>query len=272
MSSERPLIMVRGGGDLATGVAARLHRSGFWVLVIEIAQPLAVRRLVALAEAVYAGEVEIEDLRGCKVEDVAAARDALAGGIIPVLVDPEAQSRHQLHPLAIVDGRMLKHSQPATLDSERLIIGLGPGFTAGENCHALVESKRGHTMGRVRWQGAAEPDTGVPEPVSGHAVDRVLRAPATGEVRSHVALGSLVKKGDLIATVGGAHLLAPFDGALRGLMHYGVHVEAGRKLGDLDPRSQADFCSQISDKSLAIGGGVLEALLSRPDIRHALGA
>jgi xanthine dehydrogenase accessory factor len=272
MNAESPLILVRGGGDLATGVAARLHRSGFAIVVTEIAQPLAVRRLVALAEAVYAGEVGIEDLRGRKVEDIATAREALAGGIIPVLVDPEGQSRHELHPLAIVDGRMLKHSQPAELESEPLIVGLGPGFTAGVNCHAVVETKRGHALGRVRWEGAAEPDTGIPEPVSGHAVERVLRAPAAGELRSHAALGSLVKKDDLIATVGNVDLLAPFDGALRGLMHDGVHVEASEKIGDLDPRNQVGFCFHISDKALAVGGGVLEALLSRPEIRRPLGA
>lgn len=272
MNAERPLVLVRGGGDLATGAAARLHRCGFAVLVTEIAQPLAVRRLVALAEAVYAGEVEIEDLCGRRVDGIAAARKVLVDGIIPVLVDPEAKCRKALRPMAIVDGRMLKHPQAVDLDEMPLLIGLGPGFTAGVNCHAVVETKRGHAMGRVRWQGSAEPDTGVPEPVSGHAVDRVLRAPTAGEIRSHAALGSLVKKGELVATVGSESILAPFDGALRGLLHDGVHVAAGAKMGDLDPRGQAAFCSQISDKSLAVGGGVLEALLSRLEMRRALGA
>ncbi len=272
MKIDRPLVMIRGGGDLATGVAARLHRSGFAVVVTEIAHPLAVRRLVALAEAVYAGEVEIEDLRGRRVEGVDAARQALAEGIIPVLVDPEAQSSRELQPLAIVDARMLKHAQTAELDTAPLVIGLGPGFSAGDNCHAVVETKRGHTMGRVLWQGSAEPDTGIPGQVAGHATDRVLRAPAAGEVLGEAVLGSLVEKGDRIATAGGVALVAPFDGVLRGLLHDGLQVATGAKMGDLDPRGRTDFCFQISDKSLAIGGAVLEALLSKPGIRRALGA
>lgn len=272
MKLDRPLVLVRGGGDLATGVAARLHRSGFAVVVTEIAQPLAVRRLVALAEAVYAGEVEIEELRARKVEGIEAVREALVGGIIPVLVDPEARSSGELKPLALIDGRMLKQAQAVDLDAAPLVVGLGPGFTAEINCHAVVETKRGHALGRVRWQGPAEEDTGVPESVAGHALDRVLRAPAAGEVRSRVALGTLVEKNDLIATVGNVELVAPFDGALRGLMHDGVRVKAGEKIGDLDPRRQIDFCFQISDKALAVGGGVLEALLSRAEIRRALGA
>jgi xanthine dehydrogenase accessory factor len=272
MNSGRPLVLVRGGGDLATGVAARLQRSGFAVVVTEIAKPTAVRRLVALAEAVYTGEVEIEDLRARRAGGAEDARHALAEGIIPVLVDPEAQSHHELEPLALVDGRMLKHPQTANLDGETMVVGLGPGFIAGENCHAVVETKRGHAMGRVLWDGSANADTGVPEAVSGYAVNRVLRAPAAGEVRGFAELGTLVQEGDRIASVGDEMLVAAFDGALRGLMHDGVRVKGGEKIGDLDPRNQVEFCYQISDKALAVGGGVLEALLSRPAIRKALGA
>lgn len=272
MKIDRPLILLRGGGDLATGVAARLHRSGFAVVVTEIAKPLAVRRLVALAEAIYAGEIRIEDLVGRRVEGMQAALDVLSAGEIPVLIDPEARICHALQPLALVDGRMLKQAQEIDFERAPLIIGLGPGFSAGVNCHAVVETKRGHAMGRVLWKGSAEVDTGVPEPVSGHALERVLRAPADGEIHSHAALGTNVKKGELIATVGEVDVVAPFVGALRGLLHDGVSVKTGEKIGDLDPRNQVDFCFQISDKALAIGGGVLEALLSKSSIRQALGA
>ena len=272
MKFDRPLVWIRGGGDLATGVAARLHRSGFAVVMSEIAQPLAVRRLVALAEAVYAGEVVIEDLHARRVEDPKEALQALSEGNIPVLVDPQGERCAALAPLAVVDARMLKRSQPVELDEGRFVIGLGPGFVVGENCHAVVETKRGHTMGRVLWKGSAEPDTGIPGTVSGHAADRVLRAPAAGEVLGHAALGSILKQGDLVATVGGEELKAPFDGALRGLLHDGVQVAKNAKVGDIDPRGRTSHCSQISDKSLAIGGAVLEALLSQTTIRQALGA
>jgi xanthine dehydrogenase accessory factor len=272
MKLDGPLVLLRGGGDLATGVAARLHRSGFAVMVTEIAKPLAVRRLVALAEAIYAGEIRIEDFVGRRVEGMQEALDVLSAGEIPVLIDPDARICHALQPLALVDGRMLKKDHQVDFERAPLIIGLGPGFSAGENCHAVVETNRGHSMGRVLWDGSAEADTGIPEPVSGHAVDRVIRAPAAGEVRARVSLGTIVKKDELIATVGDADLLAPFDGALRGLLHDGVFVETGAKIGDLDPREQIDFCFQISDKALAVGGGVLEALLSNNAIRRALGA
>ena len=272
MKIDHPPVLIRGGGDLATGVAARLHRSGFAVVVTEIAQPLAVRRLVALAEAVYAGEVEIEDLRGRHVDGQQETLQALSEGIIPVLVDPEAQARSALDPFAVVDARMLKRPQPLALSEKPFVIGLGPGFTAGENCHAVVETKRGHTLGRVLWNGSAETDTGIPGQVSGHAAERVLRAPAAGEVLGHAALGSIVKQGDRVATVGREDLAAPFDGALRGLLHDGVWVAKGAKVGDVDPRGQRAHCFLISDKSLAIGGAVLEALLSQSAIRQALGA
>jgi xanthine dehydrogenase accessory factor len=272
MKSDRPLVLIRGGGDLATGAAARLHRSGFAVVITEIAQPMAVRRLVALAEAVYAGDTTVEDLTARRVDSPKDAIQALSDGFIPVLVDPEAYSCSALEPLALVDARMLKRSQPAELGQAPFVIGLGPGFVVGENCHAVVETKRGHSMGRVLWQGSAEADTGIPGKVSGHAADRVLRAPSSGEVFAGAALGSLVKQGDRVATVGGVDLMAPFDGALRGLLHDGVQVAKGAKVGDVDPRGNAAHCFLISDKSLAIGGAVLEALLSRPFIRQALGA
>ncbi len=270
MSAHPPVVILRGGGDLATGCALRLHRAGLAVVVLETAEPLAVRRLVSLAEAVYQGEIEIEGMRGRRVADVAAAHRALEQGLVPVLVDPQAESRKSLRPLALVDGRMRKERPELGLEAAPLVVGLGPGFVAGENCHAVVETNRGHHLGRVYWQGGAEPDTGVPEAVQGYDVDRVLRAPADGHIEAQVPLGSLVRQGEIIATVGGAPLRAPFDGALRGLIHDGIHVQAGVKIGDLDPRCETAYCREVSDKALAVGGGVLEAVLSRPEIRRAL--
>lgn len=272
MSESHPRILVRGGGDLATGVVYRLHRVGFAVTVLETDQPLAVRRLVALAEAVYAGTVDIEGLHGVKVSDKAEIDAVLAAGDVPVMVDPEAHALKDGGWLALVDGRMRKRPSELAHPAAPLVVGLGPGFTAGMDCHAVVETNRGHHMGRVYWEGVAEPDTGVPEAVQGYDVDRVLRAPTDGILKSTVPLGELVRQGDSVAMVDDHPVGAPFDGVLRGLIHDGLAVQAGMKVGDLDPRREPSYCAQISDKSLAVGGGVLEALLTRPEIRRRLAA
>jgi len=269
MTPSRPLVCIRGGGDLATGVAARLHRSGFGVVIAEIAQPLTVRRTVALAEAVYRGEAQVEELLGRRVEGPPAALQALAEAVIPVLVDPQLDCRDALQPVAIVDARMLKRPPPRPAPGA-FLIGLGPGFEAGVNCEAVVETHRGHTMGRVYWQGSGQPDTGIPDPVTGYDVDRVLRAPASGVFRGERPIGVQLEPGDLIARVSGSELRAGFAGVLRGLLHDGLQVDLGVKVGDLDPRGDPSYCRLISDKSLAIGGGVLEALLARPEVRARL--
>ncbi|MFP3853843.1 MAG: selenium-dependent molybdenum cofactor biosynthesis protein YqeB [Anaerolineales bacterium] len=265
-----PRVLLRGGGDLATGVAARLHRAGFSVLVTEIEQPLAVRRLVSLAEAVYQARVTIEDLIGRRVDTTEDADASWRKGEIPVMVDPPAASRVRINPLALIDARMRKKPPEIGREAAPLVVGLGPGFQAGQNCHAVVETNRGHHLGRVFWTGQAEADTGVPGTVKGYDVDRVLRAPADGEVQAETELGTVVDEGHLIATVGGAPLEAPFRGALRGLIHDGLSVKEGTKIGDLDPRAEPSYCFEISDKALSVGGGVLEALLSRRLIRQQL--
>lgn len=272
MSPQNPLVLIRGGGDLSTGVAFRLWRAGFDVVVTEVAEPLAVRRLVALAEAVYAGEAEIEgELKGVRIDNASEARSVLRSGRIPVLVDPDLSCREVLQPVAVVDGRMRKRPPEGAWAASPIVIGLGPGFTAGRDCHAVVETNRGHHMGRVYWKGQAEADTGIPETVGGHDVDRVLRAPCDGILTAEVHLAEPVKAGSHLARVGDGLVTAPFDGVLRGMVHDGVHVSGGMKIGDLDPRGVPDFCRQISDKSLAVGGGVLEALLTQQDIRGRLG-
>lgn len=272
MRAHHPLVLIRGGGDLATGVAARLQRCGFDVVVVEIEKPLAVRRLVSLAEAVYSGEVEIEELCGRRIESAKVVEPALEEGVVPVLVDPTAEIRHVLEPVVMVDGRMLKMAPEIGVQAASLVIGLGPGFTAGHDCHVVVETNRGHNMGRVYWEGSAEPNSTIPEKITNHDLDRVLRSPTAGLFKGKKRLGSIVREGEVIADIDGVPLQAPFDGTLRGLLHSDLEVEAGMKVGDLDPRGEPSYCYQISDKSLAVGGGVLEAILSRREIRKLLGS
>lgn len=267
------IILIRGGGDLASGTALRLHRAGLKVVIAELPQPLAVRRLVSFAEAVYAGETQVEEVEARRVSDPTDSLrvlQILAKGRIPVLVDPEAKSAQALHPAVIVDARMCKRPPEPLRHSAKLFIGLGPGFVAGENCHAAVETNRGPRLGRVLWQGAPQMDTGLPEAVLQRRAERVLRAPAQGFLIPHAQIGDHLEPGQPVAEVAGQMILAPFAGVLRGLVHPQLPVLPGMKIGDVDPRDDPTLCSLVSEKSLAIGGGVLEAILSRPELRSIL--
>jgi len=261
------LVLLRGGGDLATGVAHRLHRAGFGVVITELAQPLCVRRAVSFAEAVYAGAITVEGVTARLVTDAdavpseARVRAVLAAHEIPVLVDPQGRALDLLRPTVVVDARLAKRNLDTSLHDAPLVIGLGPGFTAGVDCHAVVETNRGHHLGRVYWQGGAEPDTGQPEPVRGFGVDRVLRAPCAGVFVGRKRIGDAVLAGEIVAEVDGAPVVATFSGVLRGLLHDGLTVAAGLKVGDLDPRGVHEHCFTISDKARSVGGGVLEAVL-----------
>jgi len=265
-SFEPVPVLVRGGGDLASGVVYRLVKAGFPVMVTELARPLAIRRAVAFASAVFEGEIAIEGVLARRVDDPAQARAVAAQGIVPVLVDEDGAALAALQPAVVVDARMAKVNLGTARDDAPLVIALGPGFEAGEDCHAVIETNRGHYLGRVIWRGAAEPDTRQPGSVKGHVGDRVLRAPADGAVVPQAEIGDALREGDRVATVGGQPVVAPFDGVLRGLIHPSVPVRRGMKIGDVDPRGNRDHCFTISEKSLAIGGGVLEAILSAPQL------
>jgi xanthine dehydrogenase accessory factor len=266
------IVLIRGGGDLASGIALRLYRAGLRIVITELPEPLAVRRLVSFSEAVYNGETSVEGISAKRVNDPGDSLRILnifTKGQIPVLVDPEGIAIRSVHPTVVVDARMLKKAVPVPEERINLLIGLGPGFTAGANCHAAVETNRGHTLGRVYWTGGPQGDTGIPDAVQDQRVERVLRAPADGELVAHAQLGDIIEEGQLIAEVGGQPVLAKFRGALRGLLRSGLQATSGLKIGDLDPRADSSLCWLVSDKSLAVAGGVMEAILSRPELRKS---
>jgi xanthine dehydrogenase accessory factor len=255
------LVVIKGAGDLASGVAARLHRCRFPVIMTELPNPLMVRRTVAFGEAVYENEAIVEGIRARRVEDVATAHRVLQENAIPVLVDPEARCLAELTPAVLVDAIMAKHNAGTSLADAPIVIAIGPGFTAGVDCHAVIETKRGHSLGRAIYAGSAEPDTGRPGSVGGKTGQRILRAPVTGIVEGLVAIGQPVTEGQVVATVRGHPVRAATTGVLRGLVRSGTRIAQGVKIGDVDPRADPAHCYLISDKALAIAGGVLEAIL-----------
>ena len=267
---EKLLVAVVGGGDLASGVIYRLHRAGFPLVVTELAKPLLVRRKVCYGAAVFEGQVTIESITACLVDCADDVHPETAGGKIPVLIDEAGASLPALRPTIIVDARMAKRNLGSTISDATLVIGLGPGFTAGIDVHAVIETNRGHNLGRCIWEGVAEPDTGTPGNVAGKTATRVLRAPRAGCLQSHFDIGERIGEGQVVATVAGEPIIAQFDGILRGIIHESVFVTPGMKVGDLDPRIDRQFSFTISDKSLAIGGGVLEAVLASPLVRQQI--
>lgn len=255
------LIMIKGAGDLATGVAHRLHRCGFQVVMTETAQPTTVRCTAAYSRAVYEKTAVVEGVTARLAADADAARQIIAAGEIAVLVDPAADSRKQLCPDALVDAILAKRNMGTALTDAPIVVGLGPGFIAGKDCHSVVETKRGHDLGRVLLQGSAAANTGIPGEISGYTTQRILRAPVEGLFDPLVTIGDLVHAGAVTATVDGVPVPAEISGVVRGLLPAGTPVHPGMKAGDVDPRGIVEYCSTISDKARAIAGGVLEAIL-----------
>ena len=256
------LILLRGGGDLASGVALRLHHAGFDVVIAELPRPLAVRRLVSFSEAVYAGQTTVEDVtaRLVTADQLHVTR---AAGEIPVLIDPAANHLLITNYQIVIDARLLK-TPPLPLPTPvPLHIGLGPGFSAPRDCHAVIETRRGHTLGRVYWSGTTSPDSGQPE----GDPRRVLRAGEDGVLIVHARIGEHVEEGETIASIQvdkdtSTQVHSPFAGVLRGLLRDGMEVTRGLKLGDVDSRDDPALCRLVSDKALAVGGGVLEAMMN----------
>lgn len=260
------LIVVRGGGDLATGTIHKLHQCGFPVLILETENPSAIRRNVAFCEAVYAGTQTVEGLTCTLANDLDEAISLLRARELPLLVDPQGACIARLRPLAVVDAILAKRNLGTHMGMAPITVALGPGFTAGEDVRAVVETKRGHNLGRVIYRGMAAANTGTPGVIAGYGKERVIHSPAGGVLRNVRAITDVVKKGDVIARIetrlSSVPVLATIDGLLRGLIRDGYPVTEGFKIADIDPRiEEYDNCFTISDKARCIAGGVLEAIL-----------
>ncbi len=258
MLKDGRLAIVRGGGDLATGVIYRLWRSGFRVISLETRAPLVVRRTVSAASAVFNGSCVID---GMPVRKISSAEEAFFNDGVSVLVDPDGNSIASLRPDLLVDAIMAKRNTGTIIDMAPLVIGIGPGFTAKVDVHYVVETKRGHYLGRLISEGGAIPNTGIPGMEMGYTTERLLRAPADGYLIPLAEIGDHVEAGDVVGTVGKKEVRAQIRGMLRGLIHPSVYLTEGLKIGDVDPRDVREHCFSITDKALAVAGGVLEAVL-----------
>lgn len=256
------LVLIRGAGDIATGIALRMWRAHIQVIMTDIERPTAIRRTVCFSEAIVHGEVTVENVRAKRAADSAEALELLEQGVLPVLVDPECVCARVLKPDALVDAILAKKNLGTTMADAPVVVAVGPGFTAGVDCHAVVETMRGHYLGRPIYDGSAMPNTGIPGLIGGFAGERVLRAPADGVFHQLVEIGAQVKMGDVAATVNGEPMVCTLDGVLRGILAEGTPVFKGMKAGDIDPRCAIEHCYCASDKALAVGGGVLEAVLN----------
>lgn len=255
------LVLIKGAGDLATGVAVRLCRSGFSVVMTDLPRPTAVRRAAAFSQAVYDGAAEVEGLTARRVSGSAGALAALDAGEVPVLADPAAEILRQLPFDVLVDAILAKKNTGTRITDAPIVLALGPGFTAGEDCRGVVETMRGHDLGRLITEGSAIPNTGVPGDVGGFTTQRLIRAPADGPFEPLAAIGDRVELGQPVARVGDAVAAAGLTGIVRGMLPAGLPVFRGMKAGDIDPRCARSHCFTVSDKARAIGGGVLEGIL-----------
>ncbi len=259
---QKPLVLVRGAGDLATGVIVKLHKSGFAVAALESKEPTVIRRHVSLAGAVQEGQTGVEGVQALCCREEEQIREALAKGLVPVIPDPEGQWINRLKPCCLVDAILAKKNLGTRKDMASVVIALGPGFTAGEDADAVVETCRGHALGKVILKGKALENTGIPGNIAGYTHERVIFSPCAGKVDIVKDIGSLVQKGDVIARVGTQDIPSPLDGVVRGMIASGTQVPRGFKMADVDPRGEPSYCYEISDKARAVAGGVLEALLA----------
>ena len=263
MYKNRKKVLIRGAGDLATGVGVALHRAGFRVIMTEIAVPLTVRREVAMSRAVYEGRMEVEGIEGILVENYQEARRVLAADKIAVIVDPEAEIRREFRPDVLVDAILAKRNTGTSRTDAPYVIGLGPGFIAGKDVHAVIETMRGLTLADIIYDGQPIPNTGIPGYVGGYALERLIRASAAGRMEPKAQIGDVVRKGQLLALTGGKPVYSQLDGVIRGMLQEGVQVKKGLKIGDVDPRKDKKLCYLISDKANEIGSSVVKTVEAR---------
>lgn len=255
------MVLIKGAGDLATGIAYRLKKSGFDIVMTEIHKPTTVRRTVAFSQAVFDNEIVIEGIKGVKVNNINEIYEEIREGNIPIIIDENAEIIKELSPNVVVDAIIAKQNLGTSIEDAPIVIGVGPGFEAKVDCHLVVETKRGHYLGKVIEEGSAIPNTGVPGNIGGYTKERIIRASSNGKIKPVVAIGDFVKKGDIVAYIDGVEVLSEIDGIVRGMLQEGIEVFKGMKSGDIDPRCEKDHCFTISDKARSIGGGVLEAIM-----------
>lgn len=254
-------VIVRGAGEMASGVIRRLRLAGFYVLALEQPKPECIRRTVCFAEAVYEKEIKVEGVTSVLINSLGEAESIIKANRVPILIDPWASSAAIFRPDILIDARMLKEATDSSFGLAPCVIGLGPGFTAGKDCQAVIETNRGFNLGRVIYQGQAEPNTGLPGKIGSVGADRVLRSPGAGKFVALTKITDQVTAGQIIGHVGTQPIPATIDGCLRGLIRANSKVRAGQKIGDIDPRGKKDYCFKISEKANAIAGGVLEAVM-----------
>ena len=254
------LVMIRGGGDLGSGVATRLFYSGLKIIILEIENPTAIRLPVSFANAVYEGCMILEGIKAELATSQKEAENLINRDKIAVLIDPEGKMIKKFKPRILIDAMLAKKNLGTYKEQAPLVIGLGPGFTAGKDVDAVVETKRGHYLGKIIYQGKAAPDTGIPGDISGESINRLIKSPTNGQIRPFYKIGDLVSIGDIIAEVEGVPVKAKISGVLRGMINSCIWVTEGVKIGDIDPRGVKDYCFTISDKARCIGGSVLEII------------
>ncbi len=255
------LVCIKGAGDIASGIALRLFHAGFKVVMTDLPHPTAIRRTVCFSEAVRFGRSSVEDVTAVLVSGPEEVLKTVREGMIPVLADERGDCIRTLQPQVLVDAVLAKKNLGTAMDDAPVVIAAGPGFTAGKDCHAVVETMRGHTLGRVLYSGSALPNTGKPGSIAGFTSERLLRSPCAGIFRTEHEIGDLVEKDEIVAAVDGMPVRAGVSGKIRGLLPDGTPVPAGMKSGDVDPRGESVNEYLVSDKALSVGGGVLEAIM-----------
>lgn len=254
-------VILRGGGDIATGIAHRLHRSGFKILILDINEPTMVRRTVSFASAIFDGDYTIDGVKAVKANNLNEINKIWDDKNIPILVDENLDILNEIKPDILIDAILAKKNLGTNKDMAPITIGVGPGFSTGIDVDLVVETSRGHYLGKVIFEGSAIPNTGIPGIIGGYGKERVLKSPCAGKIKNICEIGDVVKIGDIVAHVDEEPVKATLDGVLRGLIKDGLIVTNRMKIGDIDPRGVVEHCYSISDKARAVGGGTLEAIL-----------